>query len=37
VLAKDLFMAMGGNVALIEQDGKTHLECSLPLARGIER
>jgi signal transduction histidine kinase len=32
VLAKDLLMAMGGNLALIEQDGKTHLECSLPLA-----
>jgi hypothetical protein len=32
VLAKDLFMAMGGNVALIEQDGKMRLECSLPLA-----
>jgi K+-sensing histidine kinase KdpD len=32
VLAKDLLMAMGGNLALIEQDGKTHLECWLPLA-----
>jgi signal transduction histidine kinase len=36
VLAKDLLMAMGGNLALIEQDGKTHLECWLPLAAGIE-
>jgi K+-sensing histidine kinase KdpD len=36
VLAKDLLMAMGGNVTLIEQDGKTHLECSLPRAQGID-
>ncbi|MBE9028759.1 HAMP domain-containing histidine kinase [filamentous cyanobacterium LEGE 11480] len=32
VLAKDLLLSMGGDLELIEQDGKTHLQCVLPLA-----
>jgi signal transduction histidine kinase len=31
ILAKDLLLAMGGDLQLIEQDGKTHLQCLLPL------
>jgi nitrogen-specific signal transduction histidine kinase len=32
VLAKDWFLGMGGNLELIEQDGKIQVQCVLPLA-----
>jgi signal transduction histidine kinase len=32
VLAQELLLAMGGKLELVEQAGKTHLQCVLPLA-----